>query len=277
MKYLYLIILGAVSSVFVKAQTPDDAFYIYRNDGLFNVFFRSEIDSIAYSCYDKDNMFQDDYVTQVIYCKDSICRIPLAVVDSVVLVPCKSGSDAPMGWSNRNSIFIPIQPACAMVNITGVSSLPTYKGTNAHAWMEVWDMRGIYFKKRVIIDLNGDSSTAKEKKNFSADFCEDEWEGEETTDIKIGNWVTQDGFHFKANYTSFTKGECPVSYKLYDKFQEIKPLYRRSPFMEYYEPDYVTDAIHGDNEKLKEEFSARCYPDGFPCVVYLNGQFYGDI
>ena len=22
-------------------------------------------------------------------------------------------------------------------------------------------------------------------------------------------------------------------------------------------------------------FQARCYPDGFPCVVYLNGAFYG--
>ena len=275
MKYLYLIILEALCSVFAKAQTPGDAFYIYRNDGQFNVFFRSDIDSITYSCYDKDSMFHHDYVTQVIYCKDSICRVPLAVVDSVVLVPSPSGSNAVMGLSDKSYINIPIQPACAMVNITGINSMPIKKETNAHAWMEVWDMRGVYFKKRVIIDLNGDSSTAKEKKNFSADFCEDEWVGDETTDIKIGNWVTQDGFHFMANYTSITKGECPVCYKLYDKFQETKPLHLRAPFMEYFEPDYITNIFSGDNEKLKEEFSARCHPDGFPCIVYLNGQFYG--
>ena len=107
--------------------------------------------------------------------------------------------------------------------------MPVKKNTNGHAWMEVWDGQGHYFKKRVIIDLNGDSSSKHEKKNFAVDFCEDEWIGEETTDIKIGEWVKQDGFHFKANHTSITKGECPVSYKLYDKFMETKPYYRRAP------------------------------------------------
>ncbi len=177
-------------------------------------------------------------------------------------------------WSNRSSIIIPTQPSCALVNITGISSMPTAKGTDAHAWMEVWD-NGIYFKKRVIVDLNGDSSIAKEKKNFSADFCEDEWVGDKTTDIKIGNWVTQDGFHFKANYTSITKGECPVNYKLYDKFRETKPLTHHAPFMDYYSEEKIIEIFNSDDEEKKEAFSARCYPDGFPCVVYLNDQFYG--
>lgn len=177
--------------------------------------------------------------------------------------------------SNMSSIVIPTQPACAVVNISGITSMPIKKGTDAHAWMEVWDMNGVYFKKKVLIDLNGDSSAAKEKKNFSADFCEDEWIGDETTDIKIGDWVTQDGFHFKAFYTSITKGECPVSYKLYYKFSETKPIARRAPFMDYYSVDEVTNALNGNDKKKKEAFSARCFPDGFPCVVYLNDEFYG--
>lgn len=68
------------------AQTVGDAFYIYRNDGQFNAFFRDEVDSIAYSYYDADSVYYNDIVTQVIYTPDSIYRIPLAAIDSVGFV-----------------------------------------------------------------------------------------------------------------------------------------------------------------------------------------------
>lgn len=184
-------------------------------------------------------------------------------------------SEESLEWSSKSSIIIPTQPACALVNISGITSMPIKKGTDAHAWMEVWDMNGIYFKKRVIIDLQGNSSVHLEKKNFAVDFCEDEWIGDKTTDIKIGDWVTQDGFHFKSYYTSITKGECPVSYKLYDRFMGTKALTQRAPFMDYYTEEEIINAINGDDKKKKEAFSARCFPDGFPCIVYLNDQFYG--
>ena len=184
-------------------------------------------------------------------------------------------SDESLEWSSKSSIYIPTQPACALVNISGITSMPIKKGTDAHAWMEVWDMNGIYFKKRVIIDLQGNTSVSHVKKNFAVDFCEDEWIGDETTDIKIGDWVTQDGFHFKSYYTSITKGECPVGYKLYHKFLETKEQTHRAPFMDYYTEEEIIDAVNGDDDKKKEAFSARCFPDGFPCIVYLNDQFYG--
>ena len=192
-------------------------------------------------------------------------------VSSQMLVPQKTTIEL----SDVKSIHIPEQPACAQINITGISSLPTMKGTDAHAWMDVWDGQGVHFRKRVIIDLNGETSKAKEKRNFSAVFCEDEWKGKETTKIKVGKWVTQDGFHFKANYTSITKGECPVCYKLFDKFLETKPLTKRAPYMEYYENSYILDIINGSDEDQKEKFAARCHSDGFPCIVYLNGEYYG--
>ena len=69
-----------------EAQNVGDAFYIYRNDGQFNAFFRDEVDSIAYSYYDADSVYYNDIVTQVIYTPDSIYRIPLAAIDSVGFV-----------------------------------------------------------------------------------------------------------------------------------------------------------------------------------------------
>lgn len=68
------------------AQTVGEAFYIYRNDGGFNAFFREEVDSIAYSHYDLDSLYYDENVTQLVYTPDSLYRIPLAAIDSVGFV-----------------------------------------------------------------------------------------------------------------------------------------------------------------------------------------------
>ena len=73
-------------AITASAQTIGEAFYIYRNDGDFNAFFREEVDSIVYSNYDNDSIWYDDVVTQVVYTPDSIYRIPLAAIDSVGFV-----------------------------------------------------------------------------------------------------------------------------------------------------------------------------------------------
>lgn len=82
---LHFIVLAflALSSF---AQNIGDAFYIYRNDGQFNAFFRDEVDSIAYSYYDADSIRYEEVVTQTVYTADSIYRIPLAAIDSVGFV-----------------------------------------------------------------------------------------------------------------------------------------------------------------------------------------------
>ena len=86
MKRLYLILLLVAVTLSGMAQTVGEAFYIYRNDGQFNAFFRDEVDSIAYSHYDADSVYYDENVTQLVYTADSLYRIPLAVIDSVAFV-----------------------------------------------------------------------------------------------------------------------------------------------------------------------------------------------
>ena len=86
MKRLYLILLLAAVALSGMAQTVGEAFYIYRNDGQFNAFFRDEVDSIAYSHYDADSVYYDENVTQLVYTADSLYRIPLAAIDSVAFV-----------------------------------------------------------------------------------------------------------------------------------------------------------------------------------------------
>lgn len=83
---LYLILLLVAVTLSGMAQAVGDAFYIYRNDGKFNAFFRDEVDSITYSHYDADSVYYDEMVTQLVHTQDSVYFIPLAAIDSVGFV-----------------------------------------------------------------------------------------------------------------------------------------------------------------------------------------------
>ncbi len=149
-------------------------------------------------------------------------------------------------------------PTCAYVNISGINNLPPRKTSNYHAWVEFYDGQGNYFKKRVLINLQGKSSTTWPKKNYALDFCEDEWIGDKTPDIKIGDWVKQDAFHIKAYYLDKFRGTGAIGYKVYDMIiagRGERPWNRA--------------------EIAKPDADARCTPDGFPAIVYVNGDFYG--
>lgn len=148
------------------------------------------------------------------------------------------------------------EPRFAYVNLTGFTTMPANKQTDLKGWMEVYDDHGTYFKKPVIISAQGNYSLKFPKKNFVCDFCDETWDEEEGADFKIGNWVKQSSFHFKAFYTDFLRGIGEVGYKVYaGVVADRRPYWER---VGYY-----------------EESKGRCFPDGFPCAVYLNGDFYG--
>ena len=82
----FLIFIFLVTAISNEAQTIDDAFYIYRNDGQFNAFFRDEVISIDYSYEDSSGNHYDEVVTQIVKTADSTYYIPLAVIDSISFV-----------------------------------------------------------------------------------------------------------------------------------------------------------------------------------------------
>lgn len=150
------------------------------------------------------------------------------------------------------------EPECAYINISGISLLPTKKNTDAHAWLEYYDGNGVYFKKKVVLNPQGNSSMNFPKKNFSIEFCEDDWIGDSTSNLRFGNWVTQDGFHLKAFYSDYFKGGISIgAYKLY--------------------ADVIADHNTFQERAGLRNWSSRatCFPDAFPCVLYFNGSFYG--
>ena len=187
----------------------------------------------------------------------------------------------PIDWSDSSFIQIS-EPRFAIINITNIDSMPTTKTDNRKAFLEFWDMQGNYFKKHAILNAQGNSSLGLKKKNAAIDLCDDEWIGDDTPKVRIGNWVPQDSFHLKAYYTDFFRGVGAVSYKLYDQIVRARGnMYDRpwkKALLDMSKIGITTKSLGnpyvGDYELLTDT-GARCFPDGFPVAVYLNGEFYG--
>lgn len=161
-------------------------------------------------------------------------------------------------WSDSVEIKLP-EPYCAYVNIIDDNeAMPTTKNENHHAYLELYDGNGNYLKKRIITNAQGSTSISFDKKNFTADFCNDEWIGDDTPNIKFGNWVGQESFHFKAYWIDYFRGVGAVGYKIFDQMTNS-----------------IGETIWQRVGHEGEHNKARCYPDGFPCAVFLNGKFEG--
>ena len=165
-------------------------------------------------------------------------------------------SSSLIDYSNTENIEI-AEPWFAWVNITGLTSLPLSKTDVREVWIEVYDGHGSYFRKRALLKAQGSWSLKFPKRNFSCQFCENDWTATTTPDIRIGNWVKQDAFHFKAFYTDYFRGIGEIGYKLF-----LHIVADRAPYWE--RGGYTVPSKR-----------ARCFPDGFPCAVYIDGAFYG--
>lgn len=187
----------------------------------------------------------------------------------------------PIDWSESSFIQIP-EPRFAIINITNIDSMPTTKTQNKKAFLEFWDMQGNYFKKHAILNAQGNSSMSFVKKNVAIDLCDDEWIGDDTPKVRIGEWVPQDSFHMKAYYTDFFRGVGAVSYKLYDQIVRTRGNMCDRPWkkalLDMSKIGVTTKSLGnpyiGDYSLLTDT-GARCFPDGFPVAVYFKGKFYG--
>lgn len=82
MKKIGILLLSFLISLVSKAQS-EDVIYLYLNNGDFNAFFCSDIDSITQSKADLQGKIHDDWNTQLIYTKDSIYRYQISAIDSI--------------------------------------------------------------------------------------------------------------------------------------------------------------------------------------------------
>ena len=160
-------------------------------------------------------------------------------------------------FSKDSHIELPIPRVAAQVRIYA-PKLPTTKQDDIEAEIEYNDKDGNYFRKPVILNAQGSSSMGYYVKNMAIDISDG-------SEIKFGDFPTQDSFHLKKYYIDVFRGQCIVGYWLTEQVYKSRPLGQQYPYEYNYSNDSVTDGF-GD---VKKDFfnGAKCHPDGFPIVI----------
>jgi hypothetical protein len=201
----------------------------------------------------------------------------------------------------KKPVFIPT-PRLAMVNIIWDGNLSYLSKSDrpdgvqkvnydVKVPVEFFDGQGVYFKKYALMSAQGNSSMSFIKKNISLKFFDTEdvegkkkkWGKGDTFGTVFGDWVMQKTYHLKAFYTDFIRGSSEVAYQLADEVYKTRGVYADRPWkktlidfskINSYTPAGLSeDGINDMN--LQIDNGARCMPDGFPVIVYQNGEFYG--
>lgn len=199
----------------------------------------------------------------------------------------------PIDWSDysTNDGKYPLylqEPRCAMLNIItdiefqnlnkkGLSGAEQGKNYDVPCWIEFWDKQGNYFKKTAKISGQGNSSMMFPQKNIAIDMFDTETM-DSAFSVKFGNWVSQDSYHLKAFYGDLIKGIGIVAYKIAMQAQKTRGVFKdvswKSALID--ERNQSSNPLHNTVSDLNMRMSeARCMPDGFPVMLYRNGEFYG--
>ena len=163
----------------------------------------------------------------------------------------------PSDFSKDSYVELPIPRIAAQVRLYA-PKLPTTKQDNIEAEIEYNDKDGNYFRKPVILNAQGSSSINYYVKNMAIDL-------NDGSEIKFGDFPTQDSFHLKKYYIDAFRGQCIVGYWLMEQVYKSRPIGQQYPY-EYLNNN---ESITTGNGKVKTDFfnGAKCHPDGFPIVV----------
>ena len=86
LRYIASLAIVLLAALPIQAQTENQAFYIYQNDGHFDGFFYDEIEKMSFSFLDTLGVEHDEIVSQEIFTADSVYRIMLSAIDSIGFV-----------------------------------------------------------------------------------------------------------------------------------------------------------------------------------------------
>ena len=175
----------------------------------------------------------------------------------------------PSDFSKDSHIELPIPRIAAQVRLYA-PKLPTTKHDDIEAVIEYNDKDGNYFRKPVILNSQGSSSMnyIDPKTGAKGNIAIDINDGSE---IKFGDFPTQDSFHLKKYYIDAFRGQCIVGYWLMEQIYKSRPAGQQYPYEYSYSNDSVTDGF-GD---IKKDFfnGAKCHPDGFPIIItWVNSE-----
>lgn len=171
--------------------------------------------------------------------------------------------DNPSDFSKDSHIELPIPRIAAQVRIYA-PKLPTTKQDDIEAEIEYNDKDGNYFRKPVILNAQGSSSMGYYVKNMAIDIADE-------SEIKFGDFPTQDSFHLKKYYIDAFRGQCIIGYWLMEQVYKSRPLGKQYPYEYSYSNNSTTDSFGN----VKKDFftGSKCHPDGFPIIItWINSK-----
>lgn len=165
--------------------------------------------------------------------------------------------DNPSDFSKDSHIELPIPRIAAQVRLYA-PKLPTTKQDDIEAEIEYNDKDGNYFRKPVILNAQGSSSMGYYVKNMAIDI-------NDGSEIKFGDFPTQDSFHLKKYYIDAFRGQCIVGYWLMEQVYKSRPIGQQYP----YEYTIANESVSEGLGSPKKDFftGAKCHPDGFPINI----------
>lgn len=169
----------------------------------------------------------------------------------------------PSDFSKDSHIELPIPRIAAQVRLYA-PKLPTTKQDDIEAAIEYNDKDGNYFRKPVILNSQGSSSMSyiDPKTGAKGNIAIDINDGSE---IKFGDFPTQNSFHLKKYYIDIFRGQCVVAYWLMEQVYKSRPAGQQYP----YEYSYSNESVTNGTGDVKKDFitDGKCHPDGFPIVI----------
>ena len=117
----------------------------------------------------------------------------------------------------------------------------------------------VNFTDAIVIAYQGQSSLTAAKKNFSID-CKHKH--------RFGKWLPMDGFHLKGYNSDWLHIRDIMANRIYEQMLQSRAPEIRRPFC-------AANDFSEHDVALLAESAVLCHIDGWPCELYINGDYWG--
>ena len=177
--------------------------------------------------------------------------------------PEKAGSNTFV--QAQNIAIFPTPDELIRIDIETTAALPTAKGPVINTVNSI-NVEGQVLNTFGTLEVQGSSSAGFPKKNWTLAFFND---AERTTamSVKLGYMMAHEELVFKSNFVDNTHCRNIAVNRLWDQMQMSRSGWPKR------EPDFVNMTSGVGLGSLPT--GATGHVDGFPAVMYINGEFYG--
>ncbi|UJA00998.1 CotH kinase family protein [Acinetobacter johnsonii] len=262
-------LFAAVSSIVVAISDSRDDFELAIELVKENTNNSSKIYLAIQSIIDSISMMDRQIVDLVSSEDEKLSRLLVEQSKVVELVkldnfdPEQAGNNSAV--FSENIIILPTPDELIRIDIETNQALPTAKGPVINTFNSI-NVSGSVLSCAGTMEVQGSSSSRFPKKNWTLAFFNDE-SREDEIKVKLGYLMPHDELVFKANFIDTTHSRNIAVNRLWDQMQMSRSGWPKR------EPDFV-NMTTGDGLS-SQPTGAIGHVDGFPAVMYINGEFYG--